>query len=476
MHTRRRKRPTTLTLDSGIRLSPLDNSHSSYGDTSAKGTAVWMQDTAGPVSAFTTPLEGSTTPGSGVVNLSGTSSDAVSGLAGAEIWVEGGEGWQPLEVVAGAWSATWDTTTVPDGTYFVQVRAMDNAGNVGDPAQVFFEVDNGPPVVEPAPRVTDESHPHAVAEVQRPGGTDTYAYDASGTQTQRTEGGVTYNQTVDAEGRIVSVQNTGTGDTWTFTYDGDGNRVRQVGPDGTATLLVAGRFYEVTLDAGGQQTAVKRYYTIAGQQIALRDAGGTFYLLTDHVGSVVAVVDGTGAVVAEQRYRPFGQPRLTPGIGQTDHGFTGQRSLSAAGLQDFNARWLDVALGTFSSADSWTPSPSDPPSLNRYGYALNNPLRYTDPTGHRACEGPRGECSYPGLPGRGHASSPLRGLYCAEAVLLAMCEAREVHSDLIPWIATGLCAGMSRTGGMCGPSAAPSSGSGWLQAATRQSNRLSVRS
>jgi len=259
----------------------------------------------------------------------------------------------------------------------------------------------------------------------------------------------------------VSVQNTTTGETWTFTYDGDGNRTRQVNQDGTAALYVAGRLYEVTLDAGGQQTAVKRYraaspkrsggdYSIAGQQIALRDASGTFYLLTDHLGSVVTVLDGSGAVVAEQRYRPFGQPRLTPGIGQTDRGFTGQRSLAAAGLQDFNARWFDVSLGMFSSADSWIPSPYDPPSLNRYGYALNNPLRYTDPTGHRACEGPRGECSYPGLPVRGHASSPLRGLYCAEAVLLAMCEAREVHSDLIPRIATGLCAGMSRTGGMCG--------------------------
>jgi RHS repeat-associated protein len=73
-----------------------------------------------------------------------------------------------------------------------------------------------------------------------------------------------------------------------------------------------------------------------------------------------------------------------------------------------NARWFDVALGTFSSADSWIPSPYDPPSLNRYGYALNNPLRYTDPTGHRACEGPRGECSYPGLPVRGYASSAPR--------------------------------------------------------------------
>ena len=30
------------------------------------------------------------------------------------------------------------------------------------------------------------------------------------------------------------------------------------------------------------------------------------------------------------------------------------------------------------------PSPANPQSLNRYAYTLNNPLRYTDPTGHKA--------------------------------------------------------------------------------------------
>jgi len=150
----------------------------------------------------------------------------------------------------------------------------------------------------------------------------------------------------------------------------------------------------VTLDAGGQQTGVKRYYAIGGQPIALRDAGGTVYLLTDHLGSVVTVIDASGAVVGEQRYRPFGQPRLTPGITQTDRGFTGQQSLSAAGLVDFNARWFDTSLGAFASPDSLVQYAYSPQSLNRYSYVLNNPLTYSDPTGHRACEGPMGECWY----------------------------------------------------------------------------------
>ena len=40
----------------------------------------------------------------------------------------------------------------------------------------------------------------------------------------------------------------------------------------------------------------------------------------------------------------------------------------------------------FGSADTWIANPYDPQSLNRYGYVLNNPLRYSDPTGRRACE------------------------------------------------------------------------------------------
>ena len=47
---------------------------------------------------------------------------------------------------------------------------------------------------------------------------------------------------------------------------------------------------------------------------------------------------------------------------------------------------MDTSLGTFSSPDSLIPNVFDPQMLNRYGYVLNNPLRYTDPTGHRFSE------------------------------------------------------------------------------------------
>jgi len=42
------------------------------------------------------------------------------------------------------------------------------------------------------------------------------------------------------------------------------------------------------------------------------------------------------------------------------------------------------------------------------------------------------------------------GLYCAETVLSDVAELHDIHSPLIPRIATGLCSGMARSCGPCG--------------------------
>jgi C_GCAxxG_C_C family probable redox protein len=43
-----------------------------------------------------------------------------------------------------------------------------------------------------------------------------------------------------------------------------------------------------------------------------------------------------------------------------------------------------------------------------------------------------------------------QGFCCAESVLLAIAESRGIKSELIPKIATGLCGGIAKTGGICG--------------------------
>lgn len=43
-----------------------------------------------------------------------------------------------------------------------------------------------------------------------------------------------------------------------------------------------------------------------------------------------------------------------------------------------------------------------------------------------------------------------KGLFCAESVLQAVAESQNIKNELIPRIATGLCSGIARTGGLCG--------------------------
>ncbi len=225
--------------------------------------------------------------------------------------------------------------------------------------------------------------------IQRPAGSDTFLYDLAGNMTSRLEGGLSWSQSFDSQSRLAVLGNGA--DTWTFTYDGDGNRVRQANPDGTRTLFPFGGLYQVTLAADGSTQSVIRYYAVAGQRLALRDASGLHFLLTDHLGSVVAVLNGSGVLESEQRYLPFGDGRYASGIGQTDFGYTRQRLLAAAGVYDYNARWYSPAISRFLSADTIVPGAGEPQGLNRYAYVAGNPLRFTDPSGQRRAEcGPFG--------------------------------------------------------------------------------------
>ncbi|MCP4089016.1 MAG: RHS repeat-associated core domain-containing protein [Gammaproteobacteria bacterium] len=54
------------------------------------------------------------------------------------------------------------------------------------------------------------------------------------------------------------------------------------------------------------------------------------------------------------------------------------------GLHFYKPRYFDPKLGHFAQPDTIVPSPGDPQNLNRYSYTRNNPLRYTDPSGHCA--------------------------------------------------------------------------------------------
>ncbi|MBC7250366.1 MAG: hypothetical protein H5T62_08770 [Anaerolineae bacterium] len=115
----------------------------------------------------------------------------------------------------------------------------------------------------------------------------------------------------------------------------------------------------------------------------MRQGDVVYYIHADHLGSVSVVSDGSGALLAAQRYYPYGESRTGELASlPTDFGFTGQRNEGTIGLYDYRARFYDPVLGRFVSADTVVPNPGNPQDLNRYAYVRNNPLRYTDPSGY----------------------------------------------------------------------------------------------
>lgn len=75
-------------------------------------------------------------------------------------------------------------------------------------------------------------------------------------------------------------------------------------------------------------------------------------------------------------FAPGDEPDLLLG-----RGYTGHEHLPWFGLVNMNARLYDPATGRFLNPDPFVQDPTSTQSFNRYSYCLNNPLRYSDPTG-----------------------------------------------------------------------------------------------
>jgi RHS repeat-associated protein len=204
-------------------------------------------------------------------------------------------------------------------------------------------------------------------------GANTYSYDGNGNMTGG--GGRTY--TWNPENKPLTTVQGGT--TTTFVYDGDGGRVKKI--VGTTTTRYISKLYEC------DNTNCSRFIWAGSTRIATIavNTGATQYWHGDHLGSSSVITDSTGAKVQTVTYYPFGGTRTnqspsTPAI-DVPYKYTG-KELDSTGLYYYEARYYDPTLARFISADTLVPNPRDPQDLNRYAYAGNNPLKYTDPTGH----------------------------------------------------------------------------------------------
>jgi len=226
-----------------------------------------------------------------------------------------------------------------------------------------------------------------------------YSYDANGNLL--TDGGGVYSY--DAENHMWRAQ-TSLGTT-TYTYDGNGRRVKKQVVSGTTTTtryvygasgsLIAEYTMSVT-------TPSKEYVYGPVGLLATVESGAVRVVTPDHLGTPRIVTNGTGAVVSRHDYKPFGEEILAgAGIasgGRTGAGgmlyaaadninqkFTGYERDVETGLDFAQARYFASLQGRFTSPDEplldqWE---GNPQTWNLYIYGRNNPLAFIDPTGQK---------------------------------------------------------------------------------------------
>ncbi|GAA2075412.1 RHS repeat-associated core domain-containing protein [Actinomadura alba] len=107
----------------------------------------------------------------------------------------------------------------------------------------------------------------------------------------------------------------------------------------------------------------------------MTNAGASYYCLTDALGSVVALTDGTGTKVNTYSYSPRGVTRaFTTETVSQPHRFAGGYQ-DPTGLYHFEARYYDPNIARFTQPDL------SGQEKNPYLYAEGDPVNRIDPTG-----------------------------------------------------------------------------------------------
>lgn len=124
---------------------------------------------------------------------------------------------------------------------------------------------------------------------------------------------------------------------------------------------------------------------VAAQTITNQREPKLHYFLRDRLGSIRKIVHLSSGKVSSFDYDPWG--KITEGINLMEVlpfklGFTGHEHLTQFELIDMVGRLYNPNLGRFISADPFVQAPSNWLSYNRYAYAFNSPLHFTDPSGY----------------------------------------------------------------------------------------------
>ena len=111
----------------------------------------------------------------------------------------------------------------------------------------------------------------------------------------------------------------------------------------------------------------------------------SYYYLTDHLSSVLAITDESGALVERYSYDGWGRTTVSDAHGMPMDesalgnriAFQGREIAWTTGLYNFRARWYDPITGRWLSKDPIGISGG----LNQYAFVDNNPVNGIDPFG-----------------------------------------------------------------------------------------------
>ncbi len=207
------------------------------------------------------------------------------------------------------------------------------------------------------------------------------SYDAAGNMLTDATAPTSCSFTWDGENRLVSVSGCATA---SYVYNALGQRVEK---------LVGTAYTEYAFDLQGQvvahhnRTSWQRHIIPLGSRpLARYQDSVTYFLHTNHLGSTSFVTDHAGATIQKSIYYPYGQLwQSTTTVKDERFASLNERDAETT-LDPTLFRNHHSRLYRWLSPDPLAGSISNPQSLNRYAYVLNNPCNLTDPLGLTACD------------------------------------------------------------------------------------------
>ncbi|MFZ1526144.1 MAG: SpvB/TcaC N-terminal domain-containing protein, partial [Saprospiraceae bacterium] len=180
----------------------------------------------------------------------------------------------------------------------------------------------------------------------------------------------------------------------TYSYAGDDERIKSVLKQNGTIINTRYYFGDYEKDITSGTTRHLHYVSNGSSVIAIVERVGStdtyHYTYTDYLGSILTVTSSAGVIEHEQNFDAWGRSRNATSWAYTSiptppvwlyRGYTGHEHIPQMGIINMNGRLYDPVLGRMLSPDNHVQMPDYTQNYNRYSYALNNPLRYTDPDG-----------------------------------------------------------------------------------------------